>query len=89
MTFVSPLAFLWLALAVPLLLLYFLKVKRQPRRVSSVLLWSPALRDQQASALFQRLQWDPLLWLQILALLLLVAALARPTVTSCQRSAQV
>ena len=81
MTFVSPLAFLWLALAVPLLLLYFLKVKRQPRRVSSVLLWSPALRDQQASALFQRLQWDPLLWLQILALLLLVAALARPTVT--------
>jgi Ca-activated chloride channel homolog len=80
-SFLSPLAFLWLGLAVPLLLLYFLKVRRQPRRISSVLLWTSAHRDQQASALFQRMHWDPLLWLQILALLLLALALARPTVT--------
>src|SRR5262249_56645037 len=32
-------------------------------------------------ALLERVHWDPLLWLEILALLLLVAALARPTVT--------
>ncbi len=81
MTFLSPLAFLLLTLSVPLLLLYFLKVRRQQRRVSSVLLWTPVLRDQQASALFQRLQLDPLLLLQILALVLLAVALARPTVT--------
>lgn len=81
MTFLSPLAFLLLGLSVPLLLLYFLKVRRQQRRVSSVLLWTPALRDQQASALFQRLQLDPLLLLQILALVLLALAVARPTVT--------
>ncbi|MBI3454628.1 MAG: VWA domain-containing protein, partial [Candidatus Rokubacteria bacterium] len=81
MTFLSPLAFLLLGLSVPLLLLYFLKVRRQQRRVSSVLLWAPALRDQQASALFQRLQLDPLLLLQILALVLLALAVARPTVT--------
>ena len=81
MTFLSPLAFLLLTLSVPLLLLYFLKVRRQQRRVSSVLLWAPALRDQQASALFQRLQLDPLLLLQILALVLLALALARPTIT--------
>jgi len=80
-TFLSPLAFLLLTLSVPLLLLYFLKVRRQQRRVSSVLLWAPALRDQQASALFQRLQLDPLLLLQILALVLLALALARPTIT--------
>ena len=49
--------------------------------MSSVLLWSPVFRDQQASALFQRLQLDPLLLLQLLALLLLCAALARPTLT--------
>jgi Ca-activated chloride channel homolog len=79
-TFLSPFAFLLLSLSVPLLLLYFLKVRRQPRRVPSVLLWAPAQRDQQASALFQRLHLDPLLILQILALLLLVAALARPTI---------
>ncbi len=81
MTFLSPLAFLLLGLSIPLLLLYFLKVRRQQRRVSSVLLWSSALRDQQASALFQRLQFDPLLLLQILALVLLALALARPTIT--------
>ncbi|MGH7321331.1 MAG: VWA domain-containing protein [Candidatus Rokuibacteriota bacterium] len=80
MTFLSPLAFALLGLSVPLLLLYFLKVRRQPRRVSSVLLWAPALRDQQASALFQRLHFDPLLVLQVLALVLLVLALARPTI---------
>ena len=51
MSFLSPLALLVGALTVPLLLLYFLKVRRQQRRVSSVLLWAPALRDQQASAL--------------------------------------
>jgi Ca-activated chloride channel family protein len=80
-TFLSPLAFLLLGLSVPLLLLYFLKVRRQQRRVSAVFLWAPAHRDQQASALFQRLQLDPLLLLQILALVLLALALARPTIT--------
>jgi uncharacterized membrane protein len=80
-TFLSPLAFALLGLSVPLLLLYFLKVRRQQRRVSSVLLWSPVLRDQQASALFQRLQLDPLLLLQIFALVLLALALARPTIS--------
>jgi uncharacterized membrane protein len=78
-SFLQPWAFLLLGLSVPLLLLYFLKVRRQQRRVSSVLLWSPVFRDQQASALFQRLQLDPLLLLQLLALILLCAALARPT----------
>jgi len=80
-SFLSPLAFALLGLTVPLLLLYFLKVRRQQQRVPSVLLWAPALRDQQASALFQRLHLDPLFLLQVLALLLLVVALARPTVT--------
>jgi Ca-activated chloride channel family protein len=81
MSFLQPWALLLLGLAVPLLLLYFLKVRRQQHRVSSVLLWSPTLRDQRASALFQRLQLDPLLLLQLLALLLLAGALARPTLT--------
>ena len=80
MSFLQPWAFLLLGLVVPLLLLYFLKVRRQQRRVSSVLLWSPVFRDQQASALFQRLHIDPLIILQILALVLLTLAIARPTI---------
>ena len=49
--------------------------------MSSLLLWDPALRDREASTFFQRLQRDPLLILQILALLALTAALARPAIT--------
>jgi Ca-activated chloride channel family protein len=80
MNFLSPFALLLATLSVPLLLLYFLKVRRRQMRVSSLLLWEPALRDREASTLFQRLQRDPLLILQILALLALTVALARPAV---------
>jgi Ca-activated chloride channel homolog len=81
MSFLSPLSFLLATLAVPLMLLYFLKVRRRPQRVSSLLLWDPALRDREASAFFQRLQRDPLMLLQILALIALAVAVARPAVT--------
>ncbi len=88
MSFLSPFAFLLLGLSIPLLLLYFLKVRRQERRVSSLLLWDPALRDREASAFFQRLQRDPLLLLELLALLALTLALARPVVTLEGRGSQ-
>ena len=81
MSFLSPLAFALTALVLPLILLYFLKIRRRERRVPSLLLWDPSLRDREASAFFQRLQRDPLLILQILALLALSLALARPAVT--------
>jgi Ca-activated chloride channel homolog len=81
MSFLSPLAFALTALALPLILLYFLKVRRRERRVSSLLLWTGVRRDLRGSALFQRLQRDPLMFLQILALLALATALARPSVT--------
>ncbi|MGH7354915.1 MAG: vWA domain-containing protein, partial [Candidatus Rokuibacteriota bacterium] len=81
MSFLSPLAFALLGLTLPLVLLYFLKVRRHERRVSSLLLWPAALRDREASAFFQRLQRDPLLILQFLALAALTLALARPAVT--------
>src|SRR6059036_3001539 len=81
MSFLSPLAFALVTLTLPLVLLYFLKVRRRERRVPSLFLWDPSLRDREASAFFQRLQRDPLLVLQILALLALAIALARPAVT--------
>jgi len=81
MTFLSPFAFALFSLAAPLLALYFLKVRRRERTVSSLLLWERALRDRQASTVFQRLQRDPLLILQLLALLALTLAVARPTAT--------
>ncbi len=81
MSFLSPLAFGALGLSLPLVLLYFLKVRRRERRVSSLLLWDSTLRDREAAAFFQRLQRDPLLILQVLALIALTLALARPVVT--------
>jgi hypothetical protein len=87
MTFLSPWALLLAGLTLPLILLYFLKVRRQLYRVSSVMLWVPSRREQRAAAWFQRLKFDPLLLLQILALLLLTLALARPIIPVRGRSA--
>ena len=81
MTLLSPFALLLFAVSLPLVALYFLKVRRRERRVPSLMLWESALRDREASAFFQRLQRDPLLILQLLALLALALALARPVVT--------
>ncbi len=81
MSFLSPLAFAIFALSLPLVLLYFLKVRRREAQVPSLLFWETSLRDREASAFFQRLQRDPLLLLQILALLALTVALARPAIT--------
>jgi von Willebrand factor type A domain/Aerotolerance regulator N-terminal len=81
MSFLAPLALSLFALSVPLVLLYFLKVRRRERTVSSLLLWSTSLRDREASTFFQRLHRDPLMLLQLLALLVLALALARPVAT--------
>ena len=80
MSFLSPLAFALIGLTLPLVLLYFLKVRRRERQVPSLLLWDAVKRDREASAFFQRLQRDPLIILQILALIALATALARPSI---------
>jgi len=73
---------LWLfALSIPLVLLYFIRVRRREQKVSSLLLWQAAPKFQGSSSFFQRMQRDPLLLLQLLALLLLALALARPSIT--------
>ncbi len=88
MSVLSPLGFLLFSLALPLVLLYFLKTRRRELKVSSLLLWEPALRDREAAALFQRLQRDPLLLLQLLALASLTLAFARPVFTLAAHGAQ-
>src|SRR5260370_30050873 len=61
-----------------ILLLYFMRPKRQERVVSSTLLWQQALQDLQASRPWQKLRITPLLLLQILAAIVIVLVLARP-----------
>src|SRR3989449_6143058 len=81
MSFLAPFALSLFSLSVPLVLLYFLKVRRRERTVSSLLLWHTSVHDREASTFFQRLHRDPLLLLQLLALLALALALARPVAT--------
>ncbi|MCB9850156.1 MAG: BatA domain-containing protein [Phycisphaerales bacterium] len=64
----------------PLVALYFLKLRRQPLKVSSTLLWKRAVEDLQVNAPFQRIKNNLLLWLQLLVLLLAAFALGKPVI---------
>ncbi len=63
-----------------ILLLYFMRPRRQERIIGSTLLWQQALQDLQASRPWQRLRITPLLLLQLLAAIFIVLILARPAI---------
>jgi len=70
---------LWLLTAiVPLVVLYILKIKRERMRIGSTWLWAAAKRDLLAKSPFKRLVPELPLFLQLLALIGLSLALARP-----------
>ena len=73
-----PAALALLALAIPIIIFYMLRLRREELDVSSSLLWRRALQDRTANAPWQRLRRNLLLLLQLLLLLLLVLGLARP-----------
>lgn len=70
---------LWLLTAiVPLVVLYILKIKRERMKIPSTWLWAEARRDLLAKHPFKRLVPELPLFLQLLALIGLSLALARP-----------
>ena len=84
MTLLNAAALGALALAVPLVLLYLLKMKRQDRLVPSTLLWAKVVQDLQATHPFQKLQRNLLLFLQLVILCALAFALARPAFSTAR-----
>ncbi len=78
MSFLAPWGLLLGLLAIPIVLLYMLRLRRKDTPVSSTLLWQMLLRDRQANAPWQRLKRSLLLLLQLLILAALVLAFARP-----------
>ena len=78
MNFLVPAAF-WLALLLPVLILfYLLKLRRDERVVSSTYVWQRFTRDVEANVPWQRLRRNWLLVLQLAFLIILILAIARP-----------
>ncbi|MGE5191643.1 MAG: vWA domain-containing protein [Deltaproteobacteria bacterium] len=74
---VSRWAWLFLLL-VPLVIFYFLKLKRPRMEVPSLALWRSVLNDQRVNSPFQRFKRNLLLLLQVLLLVCLVLAAMQP-----------
>lgn len=66
------------AVPIGIILLYFLKLKREPVEVPSTYLWQRTVEDLHVNSLLQRLRRSILLMLQLLAVLLAAIALLRP-----------
>ncbi len=78
MNFLTPLSF-FLAILIPVIIaMYLLKLRRSEQVVSSTYLWQRMVRDVEANAPWQRLRRNLLLFLQLLFLVFLIFALARP-----------
>lgn len=80
MSFLAPLALLAGLIAIPIIMLYILRLRRREVPISSTFLWQQILQDSEANTPWQRLRRNLLLLLQLIILALLVLALMRPFV---------
>ncbi len=78
MNILNPVALLAGLLAIPIILLYLLRLQRREQSVSSTMLWQQVILDREANTLWQKLRRNLLLLLQLLTLAALVLALIRP-----------
>src|SRR5207302_11012250 len=75
---IAPVA-LALGVSLPIVVIfYLLKVRRHDEEISSTFLWNDLIRDLAAHEPLQRLKWNLLLLLQLVALALITFAVARP-----------
>ena len=73
----------WFFLAfIPLVVLYFLKLKRPRVEIPSLALWQSVVNDQRVNSPFQRFKRNLLLLLQMILLLLLILALMQPFISA-------
>src|SRR5579859_2915268 len=82
MNLLVPAALAFGAIIPIILLLYFMRPRRQERVVGSTLLWQQAMQDLQASRPWQRLRITPLLLIQLLAAIVIILILTRPAIFS-------
>jgi hypothetical protein len=78
MTLLNPAGLFFAGLVPVIILLYLLKLRRQPAPVSTLMFWQRVVADNQRRALFQRLRQLLSLLLHLLIFGLLLLALTRP-----------
>ncbi len=81
MTFANPVGLLLLVLAAPVFLLHVLRPRRPRTAVPSTFLWRDAGAPTTAASPWQRLRWSLPLILQLLTVVALAGAAARPART--------
>ena len=88
MTFLVPFAGWLAALAVPIILLYILKVRLRRQPVSTTMFWQQVFDERKNRSLWRRLRRLLSLLVNLLFLLLLVVAVMNPVLPSQFHSAQ-
>src|SRR5438270_2408486 len=78
MSLANPTAMFWLALAVPVVIFYILKIRLRRVPVSTVLFWRQIFDEKRPRSLWERLRHLLSLLVQLALIALLVAALAEP-----------
>src|SRR6186997_88595 len=78
MSLANPAALAWLALAVPVVIFYILKIRLRRVPVSTVLFWRQIFEEKKPRSLWQRLRHLLSLLVQLAFLALLILALAQP-----------
>jgi len=87
-SFIFPFgAWFFLAL-IPLLILYFLKLKRPRHTISSLVLWQAVIDDQRVNSPFQKFRRNLLLLLQLILLCLVILALMQPFMSAGPESGE-
>ncbi|MYB95893.1 VWA domain-containing protein [Candidatus Poribacteria bacterium] len=88
MNFLSPTSLLLFGLAIPIVALYILRLRRRREPISTLMFWEELFRERQTTSLFQRLKHLLSLLLQLLFLTLLVLSIARPQFAFITKSAR-
>src|SRR5690606_19694384 len=83
----TPLAAWLFALLVPLVVFYFLKLKRTRVEIPSLALWLSVIQDQRVNSPFQKFKRNLLLLLQMAVLCLLALAAMQPFIRGSAQQA--
>lgn len=78
MSLAHPSALAWLALAIPIVIFYILKIRLRRVPVSTILFWQQIFEEKQPRSIWQHLRHLLSLFVQLAMLALLVFALAEP-----------